>query len=287
MNKLINAFFIMLRGFLMGLADIIPGVSGGTIALITGIYDKLVFSISEINLNFILDFVRKDTRNMKKNLRRIDLWFFIPLGIGIGTAFLVFSGMIGYMLDSHTAITYSFFFGLILASSFFVYRKIKELSILTIVSSIVGFLFAFVLIGIGVIGMMGHSLFIIFLSGVIAICAMILPGISGAFLLLFLGQYKYLLNALHNIEITKIITFLIGAGIGILMFSRILNYLLRKYRAPTMAFLTGLMLGSLRLPFKEIVGASGSSVFISIAGLIGFLIVIVLENSFNKRKKNK
>ena len=284
MKNILETFLVMLRGFLMGIADIIPGVSGGTIALITGIYTKFIDTISKIS-DFVLSLMKIDTKNTKKNFKKIDLLFFIPLICGIGLAFLIFSRIIKFMLDNHTATIYSFFFGLILASSYFVYKKIKKINTQTIISFIIGLVFAFFLIGLDVMNMLGHSNLILFFSGALAICAMILPGISGAFILLFLGQYEYLLSILHNFEILKIFIFIMGAGTGLLLFSKLLNYLLKKYKSITMAFLTGLMLGSLRLPYQNIIKNFNSLTTIIITIFIGFFLVIIVENAFNKFSK--
>ncbi|TKJ17099.1 DUF368 domain-containing protein [Candidatus Woesearchaeota archaeon B3_Woes] len=281
MRNILETFLVMLRGFFMGIADIIPGVSGGTIALITGIYSKLIDTVSKIS-DFVLSLIKLDKKNIKKNFKKIDFWFILPLIIGIALAFLILSGVITFMLKSYTASTYSFFFGLILASSYFVYKKIKKINTKTITFFVIGLIFAFFFVDLGVTDKIGHSYSTLFFSGALAICAMILPGISGAFILLLLGQYEYVLNIIHNLEILKIIIFIIGAGTGLLLFSKLLNYLLKKHKSPTMAFLTGLMLGSLRLPYQNITQNLTSPLPSIIIVLIGFFLVIILESSFNK-----
>ena len=281
MKNILENFLVMLRGFFMGIADIIPGVSGGTIALITGIYSKLIDTISKIS-DFVLSLIKMDKKNTKKNFKKIDFWFIIPLIVGIGLAFLIFSGIIIFMLNNYTASIYSFFFGLILASSFFVAKKIKKLKkLINIVSFMVGLVFSASLILLNVTSNINHNYLTLFFSGALAICAMILPGISGAFILLLLGQYEYVLNIIHNLEIFKILIFIIGAGTGLLLFSKLLNYLLKKHKSPTMAFLTGLMVGSLSLPFGIMISTPDWFLKIIFA-LIGFFLVIILERSFNK-----
>jgi putative membrane protein len=284
-KTLIESLYLFIRGFLMGIADIIPGVSGGTIALITGIYEKLIYSISQVNFKFILDFFKKDYKQSKKNFLKIDFLFFIPLVTGIGLAFIIMSGLIEHMLNTKTAITYSFFFGLILASVYFVYKKIKKINYLVILSIIIGFMFTFILIGLGITNVFGHSYPVLFFSGAIAICAMILPGISGAMILLLLGQYEYLLGVIHNFEFGKIFTFMFGALVGILSFSKLLNYLLKKHHDKTIGFLTGLMLGSLRLPYIEINSNIDSIIFVVVSLLIGFFCVISLQYYFKIKTK--
>ena len=250
-----EAFLIFIRGILMGSADIVPGVSGGTIALITGIYAHLVEAISNIKFGFVKPLLKADLKGFwAQFLDEIDFKFFIPLLLGIGVAFLTLAKVVTYCMDVHTALTYSFFLGLIIASAVVLFKKIDKINIKHILFAVVGFILTYIFVSLNPIAA-NHSLIVLFLSGMIAICAMILPGISGSFLLLLLGQYKYLLNSLHTLNFTEIIVFVVGALIGILGFSKILNYLLKNHEEVTMAFLIGVMLGSLRVPAVEIVGS--------------------------------
>ena len=280
-----DAFLIFIRGILMGSADIVPGVSGGTIALITGIYAHLVEAISNINFGFLKPLFKRDIRGFwSKLLEEIDFKFFIPLILGIGIAFLTFARVVTYCMDYHTALTYSFFLGLIIASAVILFKKIDKINIKHFLFVIAGFILTYIFVSLNPIAA-NHSLLVIFLSGLIAICAMILPGISGSFLLLLLGQYKYMLTAIHKFHFSEIIVFVIGALIGILGFSKILNFLLKNHEAVTMAFLIGVMLGSLKVPALEIV----NSVTVNFSGLIpcfiiaiiGFVLIIVLETRFD------
>ena len=280
-----EAFLIFIRGILMGSADIVPGVSGGTIALITGIYAHLVEAISNIKFGFVKPLLKADLKGFwAQFLDEIDFKFFIPLLLGIGVAFLTLAKVVTYCMDVHTALTYSFFLGLIIASAVVLFKKIDKINIKHILFAVVGFILTYIFVSLNPIAA-NHSLIVLFLSGMIAICAMILPGISGSFLLLLLGQYKYLLNSLHTLNFTEIIVFVVGALIGILGFSKILNYLLKNHEEVTMAFLIGVMLGSLRVPAVEIVG----SVSMTFAGLlpclivavIAFVLIIVLETRFD------
>ena len=276
-----ETLIIFLKGLFMGIADIIPGVSGGTIALITGIYMRLVHAISGINLRFISRLVKGDFEGAKKSIGDIDFQLFIPLLAGIGLAIFLMSNLLDYLLQNFEASTYAFFFGLILASPVLLYEKIEGLSVKIIIFSIAGFLAGFFLAGLATL-QIGHSLPVIFLSGMIAICAMILPGISGAFMLLFLGMYDYMINVLKNLQFLEIFVFIFGALIGILAFSRVLNYILRKYESITISFLIGLMLGALRLLYDNIASTMDSIVHVVISGLLGFLIIIILIK-FKKR----
>ena len=280
-----EAILIFVRGVLMGSADIVPGVSGGTIALITGIYAHLVEAISNIKFGFLKPLLKADFRGFwNQMLEEIDFKFFIPLVLGIAVAFLTLAKVVTYCMDNHTALTYSFFLGLIIASAVILFKKLNEINLKNIFFALMGAVLTYIFVSLNPIAA-NHSLLVIFISGMIAICAMILPGISGSFLLLLLGQYKYMLNALHQLHFTEIIVFVVGALIGILGFSKILNFLLKNHEEVTMAFLIGVMLGSLKVPAVEIV----NSVSMNISGLlpciivalIGFVLIIVLETRFD------
>lgn len=280
-----EAFLIFIQGLFMGSADIVPGVSGGTIALITGIYGHLIEAISNIKFGFIRPLLKGNFRGFwEQLLEEIDFKFFIPLILGIGVAFLTLAKVVTYCMDYHTAMTFSFFLGLIIASAVILFRKIERINIKHVVFAVIGLILTYIFVSLNPISR-NHSLIVIFLSGMIAICAMILPGISGSFLLLLLGQYEYMLNALHQLHFSDIIVFVVGALIGILGFSKILNFLLKNYEELTMAFLIGVMLGSLKVPAVEI----ANSVSVNIGGLlpciivaiIGFVLIIVLETRFD------
>ena len=269
----------------MGSADIVPGVSGGTIALITGIYAHLIEAISKIKFGFLKPLVKLDLKGFWSTLLdEIDFKFFIPLVLGIGIAFLTLAKVVTYCMDVHTALTYSFFLGLIIASAVILFKKLNNINLKNIVFALIGAILTFIFVSLNPIAA-NHSLIVLFISGMIAICAMILPGISGSFLLLLLGQYQYMLTALHELHFTEIIVFVVGALIGILGFSKILNYLLKNHEEITMAFLIGVKLGSLKVPGVEI----ANSVGLNLAGLlpclivavIGFALIIILETRFD------
>ena len=280
-----EAILIFIRGVLMGSADIVPGVSGGTIALITGIYAHLIEAISRIKFGFVKPLLKGDINGFIEGLfEEIDFKFFIPLVLGIGIAFLTLAKVVTFCMDAYPAWTYSFFLGLIIASAVILFRKLEKIDLKNILFAIIGLVLTYIFVSLNPIAA-NHSLPILFVSGMIAICAMILPGISGSFLLLLLGQYKYMLNALHTLSIVEIVVFVVGALIGILGFSKILNYLLKNYEELTMAFLIGVMLGSLKVPGVEII----NSVSLNFAGLfpcfivavVGFALIIILETRFD------
>ncbi len=277
-----ESIIIFLKGLFMGSADIIPGVSGGTIALITGIYERLVHAISSINFTFMKPLLKGDFSGFKERvLYEIDFELFIPLLLGIAVAFLSLAKLISYLLVAQTANIFAFFLGLILASAYILYTKLDGLNFKLIITTVIGIVLSYIFVGLNPIAA-NHSLIVIFFSGIIAICAMILPGISGSFLLLLLGQYQYMLNCLSNLKITEMLVFIVGAVIGILGFSKILNYLLENHESITMAFLIGIMIGTLRLPIDKITTSiSGSWIPCVVLAVIGFVLIIVMERRFN------
>lgn len=269
----------------MGSADIVPGVSGGTIALITGIYGRLIEAISKIKFAFIKPLLKGNINGFINGLLdEIDFKFFIPLVLGIGVAFLTLAKVVTYCMDVYTALTYSFFLGLIIASAVILFKKLNHINLKNVLFAVLGAILTYIFVSLNPMAA-NHSLIVIFFSGMIAICAMILPGISGSFLLLLLGQYEYMLTALHELHFSEIIVFVVGAVIGILGFSKILNFLLKNHEEITMAFLIGVMLGSLKVPTVEIV----NSVSLNFAGLlpclivavIGFVLIIIMETRFD------
>ncbi|NQU98738.1 DUF368 domain-containing protein [Candidatus Woesearchaeota archaeon] len=263
----------------MGIADAIPGVSGGTIALITGIYDRLITAINGINKLFVKEVFNRKVDRAFKNIKKIDFALFVPLLLGIMLAMFSLSHVMSYLLSELTAITYAFFFGLILSSAFFVYKQADKDNFKKVIFLLIGFVFAFWFVGLKALEA-NHSTPIIILAGAIAICAMILPGISGAFILVLLNQYEFMINSIKNLLWDKMGLFIAGAIVGILSFSKLLNYLLKKHRGKTMSFLTGLMLGSLRLPYGRIVESIGNLAYPIVAAIVGFGIVFVLEKKF-------
>ena len=287
-KKITDLFFIFLKGLAMGSADIIPGVSGGTIALITGIYERFVFALESINLHFLFYFILgfKDKTNFKKAKKSffsIDFLFLIPLVLGILLAFLTLANVIGFLLETVPTQTFAFFFGLIFASAFYVYYTHK--SLFKIQSSVfigIGFLVGFLIVGLESI-QLSHTPLMIFASGIISFCAMILPGLSGAFILLVLGQYEFLLSILRELThfefgmILFVFAYGFGGIIGLLGFSRVLSFLFSKYKSATIAFITGLMIGALRKPGKQIITHPDNLSFTMISLCLGILVVTLFS----------
>lgn len=266
----------------MGSCDIMPGISGGTIALITGIYDKLISSISNIKLLFLKPLLKGNFTEFKKQLfEEVDFEFFIPLGLGIVIAVLVMAGIINFLLANYAAFTYSFFAGLILASVYVLYKQLNALNIQTIIVSVIFAILGFIFVGLNPM-QAAHSLPVLFVSGFVAISAMLLPGISGSSLLLLLGQYEYMIGVLHRFSIIEIIVFVVGALAGFMVMSRIITYLLKNHKTITVAALIGIMIGSLRIPMQQVITADFIALIISfVIAVIGMAIVLLLETRFN------
>lgn len=243
-------FTLALKGIGMGAADVVPGVSGGTIAFITGIYEELINSIKSFNLNAVKLFF---SGKFAEFWKAINGSFLMSVFIGIGISIFSLAKGLEFLLNNYPILVWSFFFGLIVASAIYVARSIKKWNAPTIISGIIGIIIAY---GITVItpAEANTSYWFIFLSGSIAICAMILPGISGSFILVLLGMYKFILAAVGDMNVAVIATFLGGAVIGIIAFSNVLSWLLKKYHNNTIAVLAGFMVGSLNKvwPWKEV-----------------------------------
>ena len=241
---------ISLKGMAMGAADVVPGVSGGTIAFISGIYEELLNSISSFNFSLI---------NIFKNEGFKSVWikvngnFLVSLFVGILISVLSLAKLIESMLENHPIVIWSFFFGLVLASIIYIGKQITKWTKGSFLCLILGAILAFYITTLNPMVSANSSPWFLFLVGMIAICAMILPGISGSFILVLLGAYKPVLNALNTKDFVSIIIFLVGAVLGLLSFSRMLKWLFSTYKNYTLATLTGFIIGSLNKiwPWKE------------------------------------
>jgi putative membrane protein len=241
---------ISLKGMAMGAADVVPGVSGGTIAFISGIYEELLNSISSFNFSLI---------NVFKNEGFKSVWikvngnFLVSLFVGILISVLSLAKLIESMLENHPIVIWSFFFGLVLASIIYIGKQITKWTKGSFLCLILGAILAFYITTLNPMVSANSSPWFLFLAGMIAICAMILPGISGSFILVLLGAYKPVLNALNTKDFVSIIIFLVGAILGLLSFSRILKWLFSTYKNYTLSTLTGFIIGSLNKiwPWKE------------------------------------
>ena len=294
-----NNPILFLKGFAMGLADIVPGVSGGTVAFITGIYDELLKSISSVNKEFVKLLL---SSKIKEAIEHINIKFLIPLFIGIASAILLTSRLMHYLLNEYPTHTWGFFFGLIIASIIYISKSIeKPWTTKKVIKLIMGASIGYALVSLVPVQTENNYLNIFF-SGSIAICAMILPGISGSFILLILGKYAFVTGALKapfvDNNLIYILVFCIGCLIGLLSFSKILNFLMNKYHQAMILILTGFMIGSLKKiwPWKEtlksitvrgkthvlsevnVLPEASTSTYLTIGIMIfGFIIVFAIE----------
>lgn len=248
-RRFIDYFIISLKGIAMGAADAVPGVSGGTIAFISGIYEELITTISNINIRLFKTLFKEGLLVFWKQLNGN---FLLALLAGIIISFVSFMRLAKYLIENHPVLIWSFFFGLIIASIYFVGKQITKWNFTTILALTIGSFIAYYISTLPSLNDNENSFFIIF-AGTLAICAMILPGISGAFILVILGAYKTLSTAVHDFDLKKIALFAIGALIGLLSFSRFLKWLFKHYHNATLALLTGFIFGSLNKvwPWKE------------------------------------
>lgn len=225
----------------MGAADVVPGASGGTIAFITGIYKTLLDSLKSFDLEALKLLMALE---FKSFWNHINGSFLLSVALGILVSLKTLSKVVLLMMKENPIPLWSFFFGLILISGFSVARIIKKRSFTTVVAGVLGAIVAFLICSTYPIEIPSGNLFLFF-SAMIAICAMILPGISGSFILLILGKYEEVLTALKELEVVKIMIFALGCGIGLISFSRVISFLLNKYHDITVAILSGFMIGSL------------------------------------------
>ncbi len=243
---------LALKGCAMGMADVVPGVSGGTIAFISGIYEELLNSIRSFNGQALRLLLKGQFAAL---WRHVNGNFLAAVFAGIGVAFLTLARLMTWLLENEPIAIWSFFFGLIIASTVLVGREIKEWSIANAAALLAGGAAAW-WITVATPAKTPTDAWFIFLTGAVAICAMILPGISGSFILLLLGKYAYMMEAIGNLRLKTIALFGAGAVVGIISFSHLLSWLLKRWHDVTVALLTGFMLGSLNKvwPWKEHIG---------------------------------
>jgi len=241
---------LYLKGLAMGAADIVPGVSGGTIALITGIYEELISSIKNINTQLMKTLFKKGIRQFWKDLNGT---FLIILVTGIFTSVILLSRVIVFLLENHEYKIWGFFFGLIIASAFVILKDIKTLNLKNIIIVLFGFAIAAGVVLSNTTTLPNTDLYI-FLSGSIAITAMILPGISGSFILLLLSKYEFIINAIKDFDLRIILVFGFGCIFGLLIFSRLLHFLFQNYKDNLLCILSGFLIGSLIKiwPFRKV-----------------------------------
>lgn len=245
-----EAIIVFFKGMGMGAANVVPGVSGGTIALITGIFERLIDAIKSFNLKalkLLLKFKIKDF------LTHIDFWFLASLFLGVGVAIISVAKLFEFMFENYPIYIWAFFFGLVLASVYFVGKQISKWDFSTILSFIVGTAAA---VAISVLNPASEnsSMYYLFLCGIIAACSMILPGLSGSFVLILLGNYQLvMIDAVTKMDLEILLPVVVGALVGILGFSYLLSWVFKKFRNQTIGLLTGFVLGSVMIlwPWKN------------------------------------
>lgn len=242
---------LFLKGMAMGAADVVPGVSGGTIAFITGIYEELIESLRSFSTGALKQLIKGDIREFWK---KINGTFLVILFSGILLSVFSIARLMEYLLMHYTIMVWSFFCGLVVVSGFVVLKRIDKWNIRVVISLITGII-TMVAITMVTPAETTEAFWFIFLSGAIAICAMILPGISGAFILLILGKYQFILQAISSFDIKVLMVFGVGVVTGLLSFANILSWLLRRYYDISVALLSGFIIGSLNKlwPWKETV----------------------------------
>ncbi|MEK6154903.1 DUF368 domain-containing protein [Flavobacteriaceae bacterium 3-367] len=249
-RNLLHYLVIALKGMAMGAADVVPGVSGGTIAFISGIYEELITSINQINIS-LFHTLRK--KGFKAFWSQLNGNFLLALFLGIFISLFSLATLVSWLLENEPILLWSFFFGLVLASIFFVGKAIAKWKPVTVLVLLLGAALAYYITILPPIENTA-SLPFLFLSGALAVCAMILPGISGAFILVLLGSYKTILDAVHERNLALVATVALGAVFGLLSFARLLKWMFAHYKNITLALLTGFILGSLNKiwPWKQV-----------------------------------
>lgn len=252
MSRLFTDYILLgLKGMGMGAADIIPGVSGGTIAFISGIYEELIGSIKSFNAKLLRILFRE---GVAPAWNHVNGNFLLAVFGGILISIFSLSRMISWLLTNHQMLVWAFFFGLIVGSAIFVGKKISTWNWFTLGMLLAGTIIAYY-VTIASPASTPETTWFVFITGCVAICAMILPGISGSFILLLMGKYEFILQAVNEVKVAVLVSFAAGCVVGLISFSNIIGWLFRKYPNATMALLTGFMIGSLNKlwPWKEVV----------------------------------
>jgi len=243
MRRTVKDYMVIgFKGMAMGAADVVPGVSGGTIAFISGIYEELLNSISNVNLDLLKTL---KTAGFKSAWKQLNGNFLVSLFVGIFMSIISLAKVIKYLLENEPILLWSFFFGLVLASIIFIAKQVTKWNFISVLVLFIGAFLAYFITTLNPLVSENSSLLFMFLAGAIAICAMILPGISGAFILVLLGAYKPVLEAVNDRDFKTVAVIGLGAIIGLLSFSKILKWLFANYKNHTLATLTGFIIGSL------------------------------------------
>lgn len=249
-NKIQQYINLVLKGFAMGAANVIPGVSGGTIALITGVFERLINAIKSFDINAIkLLFKWK----IKELIEYVDLYFLIAVFSGMIVSVVSLAKLLEFLFTNYPVLVWAFFFGLILASVYYVGKTIKKWNISVILTFIIGTSIAVVISMLNP-ATQNDSFFYLIICGIVAICSMILPGLSGSFILILLGNYELvMIKAVSTFDLAILFPVIIGVIVGLIAFSHILSWIYKKYKDQTISILTGFILGSLSIlwPWKN------------------------------------
>lgn len=293
-----SQLILFLKGMAMGAANVIPGVSGGTVAFITGIYERLINALKNIDLEAIkLLFSGK----LKLVLERIDFYFLAILFSGVFISILSLAKLLEIAFERYETLTLAFFFGLIVASVWAVSRQIGSRSISVVFSFIIG---CGIAIAIAFLppAQPNDSFLYLTLCGVVAVCSMILPGLSGSYILLLMGNYILVLRAISSLDVSILLPIAIGCVLGLISLSRLLSYLFKNFKDLTIALLSGFVAGSLLIiwPWKETITESFDGkekavgyiwnspvldlqfIYALLLALLGFIIVFLMERQPNK-----
>jgi putative membrane protein len=249
-NKFKEMILVILKGIGMGAANVIPGVSGGTIALITGIFERLINSLKSLDSTAVKLFFKG---KIKELIEYIDFYFLAAIFVGMLISVFSLARLFEYLFNNYPVYIWSYFFGLILASVYFVGKTIEKWKISVIITFIIGTVIA-VLLSLLNPAVENDSFLYLIICGVVAICSMILPGLSGSFILVLMGNYELvMIHAINDLNLKIIIPVGIGAIVGLIAFSHFLSWILKKYKDQTIAVLTGFILGSLSViwPWKN------------------------------------
>lgn len=246
-NTPFDYFIVLLKGIAMGAADVVPGVSGGTIAFIAGIYERWVAALSSIGLDAIKKLFGSGSlpAGIKAAWQHIDGTFLLSLFLGIGISLFSLAKVIKWLMAHQPILLWSFFFGLVVASVIILLRQIGRMRAGTLALFVLGAVAAGVISLLPVAAAGQVSNLFLFFAGALAICAMVLPGVSGSFILVLIGAYETFIHALSEVNIAALVSFAAGAGIGLLSFARLLKWLFARYHTATLSLMTGFVGGSL------------------------------------------
>jgi putative membrane protein len=293
---------LFLKGMAIGIADSVPGVSGGTIAVISGIYERLLGALRSCNPMALKVLYQQ---GLKAFWRGIDGSFLVTLLLGILTSLMMMANTVLYLLDNHFMLVMAFFMGLVLASCLLLYREMGSFSITKAILFVIGFVLT-VLTAVINPAAGSTSLLYLFFCGAIAICAMILPGISGAFILILLGVYQYVLDALRSFQLDIVLVFALGCLIGLLSFAHVLTWMFFYYRQTTYAFLVGMLaasivvlwpwrlstepgggLGMMPWVYTQVTGNPDQLPAIVLCAAVGFVVIMAFSATVSRLSRDK